>query len=328
MQKRRALEVLLVSVMTIPMGISAETASEAVKHFYHAATSEGLCDEAIQIRPDYTQAQCNTLKSVKIRTLKIVKESDKEAIVYLNMRYKTGKSQRFRGHLHLYKKDDQWKIFSKNYKRSKSMSRGRYIKTYMGTAEKRLKTQSMQEDNLAGNHGTILERLIKHSPQAASLYPIVLIDTSEQELYLYKKKQLKKIYPISTAAKGEGNEEDSGQTPVGIHQVKEKFGHDAPFASIFVGRQETGKIAKIIHAPIDYRSDYVTSRILWLDGLETGKNKDGKVDSHRRFIYIHGTAEEGLIGRKASHGCIRMLNKDVIHLFDRLPLNALVYIGL
>jgi hypothetical protein len=268
------------------------------------------------------------LKSVKIRTLKIIKETEKEAIVYLNMRYETSKSQRFRGHLHLYKKGDQWQIFSKNYKRSKAMSRGRYIKTYMGTAEERLKIQSMQEDNLSGNHSKILARLIAHSPQAANQYPIVLVDTSEQELYLYKKKQLKKIYPISTAIKGEGSQLGSEQTPIGIHQVKEKFGQDAPFASIFVGRQETGKIAKIIHAPIDYRTDHVTSRILWLDGLETGKNKGSDVDSYQRFIYIHGTAEEGLIGRKASHGCIRMLNKDVIRLFEQLPTNSLIYIGL
>jgi len=328
MQKRRALELLLVSFMTIPTGVSAETASEAVKHFYHAATTEGLCDQAIKIRPDYTQAQCNTLKSIKIRTLKIIKENENEAIVYLNMRYKTATSQHFRGHLHLYKKDDQWKIFSKNYKRSKSMSRGRYIKTYMGTAKKRLQAHSMREDNLSGNHSMILDRLIKHSPAAASQYPIILIDTSEQELYLYQKKQLKKIYPISTAINGEGNQHGSEQTPIGMHQVKAKFGQDAPFGSIFVGRQETGKIAKIIHAPIDYRSDYVTSRILWLDGLEVGKNKAGEVDSYQRFIYIHGTAEEGLIGRKASHGCIRMLNKDVIRLFEQLPIHSLVYIGL
>ena len=328
MRKKRAVELLLISLMTIPTGVVAETASEAVENFYHAATTEGLCDQAIKIRPDYTQAQCNTLKSVKIRTLKIIKESESEAIIYLNMRYETSTSQRFRGHLHLYKQDNQWQIFSENYKRSKSMSRGRYIKTYMGTAAQRLKRYSMQEDNLSGNHSKFLDRLSEYSPLAASKYPIVLVDISEQELYIYKTKQLKKIYPISTAFKGEGNQLGSEQTPVGIHQITEKFGQDAPFASIFVGRQETGKIAKIIHAPIDYRNDHVTSRILWLDGLEEGKNKGGDVDSHQRFIYIHGTAEEGLIGRKASHGCIRMLNKDVISLFRQLPINSLVYIGL
>ena len=58
--------------------------------------------------------------------------------------------------------------------------------------------------------------------------------------------------------------------------------------------------------------------ILWLDGLEIGKNKGGNVDSKSRYIYIHGTAEEGLIGEPASLGCIRMKNTDVIKLFNRV----------
>ena len=328
MQIQRVVGLFLSGLIAVPSGAFADTASEAVNKFYQAATTEGLCDEAKKIRLDYSQTQCDTLKEVKIRTLKIVKETENEAIVYLNMRYKTEKSQRFRGHLHLYKKGDQWIIFSKNYKRSRAMSRDRYIKTYMGTAERLLKEQLMQVDNLSGNHRKILDRLIQHSPEAAKLYPMILVDISEQELYVYNKKNLKKLYPISSAAKGAGNEMDSEQTPVGIHIVKEKFGKDAPFGSIFVGRQATGEIADIVHAPIDYRNDHVTSRILWLSGLEEGKNKLGNVDSYQRFIYIHGTAEEGLIGRKASHGCIRMLNKDVIKLFDQLSTGSLVYIGL
>ena len=40
-----------------------------------------------------------------------------------------------------------------------------------------------------------------------------------------------------------------------------------------------------------------------------------------RCIYIHGTAEERLIGRRASYGCIRMRSKDVIALY------SLVHIG-
>ncbi len=62
--------------------------------------------------------------------------------------------------------------------------------------------------------------------------------------------------------------------------------------------------------------DLVTTRILWLKGLEAGKNKGSGIDSYRRYIYIHGTAEEHLIGRPASHGCIRMYNNDVIKLFN------------
>ena len=66
---------------------------------------------------------------------------------------------------------------------------------------------------------------------------------------------------------------------------------------------------------------------MWLTGLEEGFNKGGKVDSFERYIYIHGTHEEGLIGQKASHGCIRMFNHDVIELFELIPLETLVDIG-
>ena len=62
--------------------------------------------------------------------------------------------------------------------------------------------------------------------------------------------------------------------------------------------------------------DVVQSRILWLDGLEDGINKGEGVDSYSRYIYIHGTPEEWLLGEKASKGCIRMSNKDVIELFN------------
>ncbi|MCE2496361.1 MAG: L,D-transpeptidase [Flavobacteriales bacterium] len=72
--------------------------------------------------------------------------------------------------------------------------------------------------------------------------------------------------------------------------------------------------------------DYVTSRILWLAGLEPGLNQGPGIDSHDRYIYIHGTHEEGLIGQPASHGCVRMLNEDVIILFDRTPVGSAVYI--
>ena len=70
---------------------------------------------------------------------------------------------------------------------------------------------------------------------------------------------------------------------------------------------------------IDIKEDVITTRILWLDGLEIGKNKGGNVDSKSRYIYIHGTAEEGLIGEPASLGCIRMKNADVICLLYTSP---------
>ena len=86
------------------------------------------------------------------------------------------------------------------------------------------------------------------------------------------------------------------------------------------------KIANIIKNPIDTEFDVVTSRILWLEGLEQGKNLGPGVDSKSRYIYIHGTAEEGLIGKPASDGCVRMSNNDVISLFDKVSINTEVWI--
>jgi lipoprotein-anchoring transpeptidase ErfK/SrfK len=93
------------------------------------------------------------------------------------------------------------------------------------------------------------------------------------------------------------------------------IGDNAEINSIFKARINTQRLAKIIHEHIDTDDDYVTSRILWLTGEEPGKNSGVGIDSYSRYIYIHGTQEEGLIGSKASHGCIRMFNNDVVSLY-------------
>ena len=155
---------------------------------------------------------------------------------------------------------------------------------------------------------------------------LLLVSIARQELYLVQNGYIEKAYAISTAAAGVGSESGSGKTPAGLHQVTEKFGAGAPEGTIFVGRQNTGKIAEIIKEPMDIPKDEVTTRILWLSGLEPGVNKGGKVDSHNRYIYIHGTSEEGLIGQPASHGCIRMYNKEVIELFNRVEVGCYVVI--
>lgn len=96
--------------------------------------------------------------------------------------------------------------------------------------------------------------------------------------------------------------------------------------TIFISRINTKRTAKIIKKPVDTEDDFVTSRIMWLGGMEEGLNKGGNVDSYRRYIYIHGTQEEGLIGSKASHGCIRMFNNDVIDLFAKVNIGTKVLI--
>jgi lipoprotein-anchoring transpeptidase ErfK/SrfK len=96
--------------------------------------------------------------------------------------------------------------------------------------------------------------------------------------------------------------------------------------AIFRNRVYTGKVSALNHSDQPSSEDRITSRILWLEGLEPGFNRGGRVDSFKRFIYIHGTSDEGLIGRPASHGCVRMKNADVIELFDAIKVGTPVLI--
>ena len=154
----------------------------------------------------------------------------------------------------------------------------------------------------------------------------IIVDISEQRLFVIEKDLVKESFPVSTSKYGEGEEENSYKTPLGKHEIKEKIGEGAKINTIFVARLDTKKESEIIILPIDTEDDHVTSRILWLDGLEEGVNKGQGVDSYKRYIYIHGTHEEGLIGIKASHGCIRMFNNDVIYLYDIVKKGTKVYI--
>ena len=154
----------------------------------------------------------------------------------------------------------------------------------------------------------------------------IIVDISDQRLYLIEGSIIIESYPISSSKYGEGSIENSFKTPLGKHIIKEKIGSGAPLNTIFVARVNTNEKANIIRSLDDSEDDYVTSRILWLDGLEEGINKGEGVDSFNRFIYIHGTHEEGLIGQKSSHGCIRMFNNDVVKLYDIVKKGTKVYI--
>ena len=152
------------------------------------------------------------------------------------------------------------------------------------------------------------------------------IDISLQRLYLLDSSTIISSYPISSSKYGEGSKQNSFKTPLGSHMIKEMIGDQVPKNTIFISRINTQREAKIIHDQENSDNDYVTTRIMWLDGLEDGKNKGKGVDSYNRYIYIHGTHEEGLIGQKASHGCIRMFNSDVIELFNVVKKGTKVYI--
>jgi len=142
------------------------------------------------------------------------------------------------------------------------------------------------------------------------------VSISIQKIYLYRGSKLIRAYPISTSQYGIGNKYGSNKTPLGKHRIYSKIGRNAPIGTIFVKRRKTGKIAKVSRKLQQTDHDFITTRILRLEGLEEGKNRGSNVDTLKRCVYIHGTTAEGLIGKPSSQGCVRMKNKDIVELFD------------
>jgi hypothetical protein len=125
----------------------------------------------------------------------------------------------------------------------------------------------------------------------------------------------------STSRFGIGQLAGTNCTPLGLHRIVEKIGGGWPVGTVFKGRQPIGYTWKGL--PLAK----ITTRILWLEGLEPGFNRGGNVDSHSRYIYIHGTGDEPSLGRPASYGCIHLATDDLVPLFDKLPAGTLVWIG-
>lgn len=155
---------------------------------------------------------------------------------------------------------------------------------------------------------------------------ILLVDIRGQVMSLVIEGTVSREFIISSSSYGTGSLKNSLKTPLGKHVIYKKIGEDLPVNAILKGRKWSGAIANIVSDPVDTDYDHVTSRILWLDGLEVGFNKGTNVDSKSRYIYIHGTAEEGLLGQPASDGCIRMYNTEVIELFNLVEEGTQVWI--
>jgi hypothetical protein len=184
---------------------------------------------------------------------------------------------------------------------------------------------SLQDINKMNKNSTIVE-LESIDSSYKSLENLIYVDINSQTLSYIVKGTVSRKYNISSSYYGTGSEANSLKTPLGKHEIYKKIGNELPINAILKGRVWNGAIADIIEGPIDTDYDHVTSRILWLDGLEEGKNKGNGVDSRNRYIYIHGTAEEGLIGKPASDGCIRMYNNEVIELFELVSEKTQVWI--
>ena len=158
-------------------------------------------------------------------------------------------------------------------------------------------------------------------PNAADqcAFPALEIRLDNQTLTLWADASASpRVYPVSTALNGPGEQNASGCTPRGRHYVRACIGTGQPLNTVFVGRRPTGEILTPALAEQFPERDWILTRILWLCGREPGKNRLGSVDSFRRFIYIHGTPDSEPMGVPKSHGCIRMRNEDVVELYEHV----------
>ncbi len=145
---------------------------------------------------------------------------------------------------------------------------------------------------------------------------MIIINIANQTLTFQNK-----IYSISSAINGVGEEEGSFKTPLGRFKIAEKFGQKLPLNSVFKARVATGEIYTSDLSQKYPDRDWILTRILWLEGVQS-HNENTK----ERYIYIHGSPDDTIMGVPGSKGCIRMKNSDIIKLFEKVKINEEVTI--
>jgi len=151
---------------------------------------------------------------------------------------------------------------------------------------------------------------------------VLTVSVARQTVSLFEDGKFVKKLPCSTSRFGIGQIIGSNRTPLGLHRIAEKIGGGEPVGTVFQSRQPVGHTSQP-----EFADAKITTRILWLEGLEPGFNQGTNVDSHDRYIYIHGTADQKTIGEPASCGCVHLADADLVELFDLLPAGTLVWIA-
>ena len=152
----------------------------------------------------------------------------------------------------------------------------------------------------------------------------IFVSIADQLLTFNSTKQVI-TYPVSTAKLGPGEKKNSYCTPRGKHIIRAKIGTNALRGEIFKSRRSTGEVY-LDSKKKEKTNDWILTRILWLSGMELGRNRLGNVDTMQRDIYIHGVPDDVPLNVPRSKGCINMNNDDVIELFDLVDIGTSVLI--
>jgi len=155
---------------------------------------------------------------------------------------------------------------------------------------------------------------------------VLVVRLGASTLQFFRGSSLVRSFPVSTSKRPPSNRKNSLGTPQGLHEIAERIGGGQPAGVVFKSRRPTGHHFSEL-GDTTRNGNLITSRILWLRGLEPGVNRGGEVDSHQRYIYIHGTNHEDRLGEPLSAGCVLMRNLDVIDLHDEVRTGDLVWIG-
>lgn len=153
---------------------------------------------------------------------------------------------------------------------------------------------------------------------------MIKINLTLQKLFLMDNDDIIREYTISSGKNGIGEVRDTGMTPRGMHIVRAKIGGECPVNTVFRSRRPTGEIYQAGWREQFPDKDWILTRIMWLSGLEVGKNRLGNVDTMQRYIYIHGTPDEVEMGTPGSKGCIRMRNENIVELYNLVPVGTRV----
>ncbi len=156
---------------------------------------------------------------------------------------------------------------------------------------------------------------------------LLVVRISTATLQFYRGGALVRSYGVSTSKRPPSNVKNSLGTPRGLHEIAERIGAGQPAGMVFKSRVPTGRhYSELLTSEDGINDNLITSRILWLRGLEPGFNRGGEVDTYDRYVYLHGTNHNSRIGQPLSSGCVLLRDLDVIELYEQVRVGDLVWI--